>query len=67
MKTEKAKRFSKASMRAYLEMVQANIEKSYKFDHQSGWSQVEGRGEVMNRAYGEWNMCGMLLRQLDSI
>ncbi len=30
------------------------FEKEYKFVSDNGWSQVEGKGEALNRAYGQY-------------
>lgn len=49
-------RFSKALLKEWLEQRMAAIEKenAWTFDPMDGWSQVNGKGERINRAYGAW-------------
>lgn len=36
-------------------------EATYGFTRKNGWSQVEGKGEEINRAYGEYDCCLSLI------
>jgi hypothetical protein len=48
-------RFSKAMVGAWIAERRKALEKQYRFNPQNGWAQVEGKGEVVNRAYGEYD------------
>lgn len=47
-------RFSKASLAIYLARRIRYAQKTYGFHENSGWNQVAGKGEEINRAYGEY-------------
>ena len=57
-------RFSKAVLRDWLTKSIAHMEHEYGFTRATGWSQVNNKGEAMNRAYGEYDM---LLTILDNL
>jgi hypothetical protein len=54
-------RFSKNKMIVYLQNKQNEMEKAYGFDPNDGWDQVEGKGEKLNRLYGEYNQLESLI------
>lgn len=61
------KRFSKSTVSVYLLQRLNNLIDQYNFDSNVGWVQVEGLGEVMNRAYGEFITLQDLVDNLDTL
>lgn len=49
------RRFSKQMVIDQLNTQIDHFEGRYKFTHETGYAQVEGRGEEINRAYGLWS------------
>lgn len=47
-------RFSKKALAIYLVRRIRYAQKTYHFHERSGWNQVDGTGEEINRAYGEY-------------
>jgi hypothetical protein len=47
-------RFSKQTVIDYIARRQSELEAEFGFDPRNGWSQVDGKGEEINRAYGEY-------------
>lgn len=47
-------RFSKEKLAHHLARKIHYLANIHKFDHDNGWVQVEGKGEEINRAYGEY-------------
>jgi hypothetical protein len=47
-------RFSKQSLAIYLARRIRAAQKTFGFHDRSGWNQVAGKGEEINRAYGEY-------------
>lgn len=41
------------------------IQKSYRFDRQNGYAQVQGRGEVINRVYAEWDTLNRIIEAIE--
>lgn len=60
-------RFSKQALRSYIEKRQRAIqdEAGYTFDHRNGSAQVNGKGERLQRLYGQWDELNTLLENLD--
>jgi hypothetical protein len=54
-------RFSKQSLIDYIERRQTELEAEFGFTARDGWSQVEGKGEEINRAYGEYTHLSTLV------
>ena len=59
-------RFSKAALARFVWKRIELLEKApYKFDPGNGWAQVIGKGEEINRAYGEYYMLRLMLDAFD--
>ena len=58
-------RFSKATLAARLSDRVTRLQLEWNFDPRNGYAQVEGRGEEINRAYGEWNALRDLMEEFD--
>jgi hypothetical protein len=54
-------RFSKAKLAAYVERRRIELQTEFGFDPTNGWAQVEGKGEAVNRAYGEYDSLANLV------
>lgn len=52
--TDARRRFSKASLLEHLDRRITALQEKYRFDPMNGWAQVRGRGEEINREYGEY-------------
>ncbi len=48
-------RFSKKALADFVFMKIGYFEKEFGFSMHDGWNQVDGRGEKINRAYGEYD------------
>lgn len=47
-------RFSRSAVAAWAWIGIDALEREHGFDSRNGWAQVEGKGEAVNRAYGEY-------------
>lgn len=61
-----AARFSKNAMVLYLSSMATMIEDKYGFDPHNGWAQVDGKGEELNREYGEYRAYLNLIESIQS-
>jgi len=59
------KNFSKKSILEFLEFKLQGLIKVYGFDLNTGYAQVEGKGEELNREYGEYYFYKTLISSLD--
>jgi hypothetical protein len=59
-------RFCRASVLKYLEEREKYLRESNRFDFGNGWSQVNGKGEEKNRAYGEWRLACELIEEFSA-
>ena len=60
---EQNKRFSKQLFAKEVWEKIYHLEKTYGFKSYDGWNQVKGKGEEINRAYGEYNCLFMLTNE----
>lgn len=59
------RRFSKMKVARVLARKISALIKEHGFDPDRGWEQVEGKGEEVNRAYGEFLGCVHVAMGLD--
>lgn len=59
-------RLSKKVMIEILQQRMENLEKTYGFKPRTGYSQVEGKGESINRRYGEYNAYDNLIFSIEN-
>lgn len=57
-------RFSKGKLLNELRYRAIELGDAHGFDIDKGYSQVEGKGEEVNRAYGEWETLTTLFQQI---
>jgi len=59
------KNFSKKSILEFLEFKLQGLIKVYGFDLNTGYAQVEGKGEELNRVYGEFDAVVVLIQYVE--
>lgn len=58
-------RFSKKILLIELQADRDRLEKEHGFIEKDGWNQVTGKGEYINRMYGQYNFILHLITELD--
>lgn len=58
-------RLSAKAIVTHLEIKAARLERDYGFDGANGWDQVRGKGEEVNRAYGQYVAMRDLLNAIE--
>lgn len=58
-------RFSKKQLAIWIGKKTKWMETEYGFHTQTGWAQVEGKGEKLNRLYGEYEQLQDLMHVFD--
>ena len=61
----RAERFTKATLAEYVRGQLDVLRKEHGFDNRVGWAQVDGKGEAVSRAFGEWYALQMLADAFD--
>ena len=58
-------RFSKKELARFLRAGIEYRQRQYNFDPDDGCAQVQGKGEKINRVYGEWDVLNTLMEEFD--
>jgi len=58
--------FSKQNLISDLETIAGNLQRRHNFTCETGYSQVDGKGESINRDYAEWDRVRIIIDSIKS-